>query len=256
LIHGGNDFHVSKISMSPESLSGLNGAFLSAPAVPAGILRHFAEQLPELEALVSTALTIDSRSDAHGVLAGQLDFILDAQRYFGQTLAAIYQFGLYDILLDETADLARSCAGRGLDAGFLRRMLRAWVIALHAALRTADIASLVQPLQRLEDQVEPLFSRLQTNDPVLDPEQAGLLRALLANRTLDGLELTRAAVKKRPLADVIDCLLMPMLERQSDLGGRRASGLGQRLMDRQPPVGRLPGRSAQEQDCRGRLRSG
>jgi methanogenic corrinoid protein MtbC1 len=33
----------------------------------------------------------------------------------------------------------------------------------------------------------------------------------LANRTLDGLELVRAAVKKRPLADVIDRLLMPVL---------------------------------------------
>jgi hypothetical protein len=130
-----------------------NDPMMSAPAVPAGTLRRFTERLPELQALVSQALSIDARAGANGARPEQLGFILDLQPYIGLTLAAVYQFGIYGILAEEAADLARVCTGRGLDARFLVRMVQTWEIALHAALRTPDVSDLVRPLQWLESLV-------------------------------------------------------------------------------------------------------
>ncbi|MCU0605957.1 MAG: cobalamin B12-binding domain-containing protein [Candidatus Edwardsbacteria bacterium] len=181
------------------------------------------------------ALAIDARASRDGAGAGRLDFILELQPYFGRTMAAVYQFGLQDVLLGEAADLARSFAGRGLDARFLRRMLQAWVIAIHATLRTPDAAELVAPLQWLAARIDELFLRLRQDDPALSPEQSGFLQSLLENRADDALALARAAVGKRPIDHLVDQLLMPVLAEI----GRRWSGSSISVADEHLATGNL-----------------
>ncbi len=174
--------------------------------------RHFTERLAEMQAVVCQAFAIEARSGGNGVQPEHLSFILDLQPYFGQTLAAVFALGLQDLLLDEAADLARICAGRGLNSPFLHRMLQAWEIAIHAVLRTPDAGKLVRPLQWLDERVEPLFSVPRQDDPVLSPEQSEFLQALIENRSKDALAMARAAVKGRTIDHLIDALLMPVLE--------------------------------------------
>lgn len=168
----------------------------------------FRENLPALLTQVRDTLRIASNSQTPPLLSEkQLDFVQDAQSYFGKTLAAIFTFSLYDVLAQELFELAHAFRSRGLDPGFPVRMLKAWNIAIHCILPTAEANEVGRPLEWLEKQAEliPPSAREKISPGI---PQADFTRALLDNRKGQALEIALSFHKDHGLESTLDYLFL------------------------------------------------
>jgi hypothetical protein len=118
------------------------------PPVSESAIRAFSEALPKLLSLVNDKFAVDER-----VLKKQqpedLKFIYDAHHHFGDMLRAIFEFDLYDHMLGEFAWYVSALSSRGFKESYFRRMVEAWMIAIHSSIKPPESGELTASLEYL-----------------------------------------------------------------------------------------------------------
>jgi methanogenic corrinoid protein MtbC1 len=150
-------------------------------SVSPGAAAAFTEALPRLLSMVNDKFAIESRVlGGHG--PADLDLIGDAHRHFGDMLRAIYEFDLADHALGEFGWYVSSLSPRGFDEEYFRKMLEAWMIAIHAEIKPPESSELSRLLEYFCRNVHNLYSEPAVEAGDLGPEVEHFLGLLLEKR--------------------------------------------------------------------------
>jgi methanogenic corrinoid protein MtbC1 len=168
--------------MSEGEMKEGNAGGTDHPApVSDGAAAAFSEALPKLLSLVNDKFAVDRR-----VLKKRqpedLTFVYDAHRHFGDMLRAVYEFKLYDHMLDEFAWYVATLAARGFEESYFRRMIEAWMIAIHSSIKPPESRDLTLPLEQLCRNLHAVYSAPRAEAEPLSPEAQHLLGLLLDKR--------------------------------------------------------------------------
>lgn len=149
--------------------------------------RAFSDALPKLLSLVNDKFAVDER-----VLKKQqpedLKFIYDAHHHFGDMLRAIYEFDLYDHMLGEFAWYVSALSSRGFKESYFRRMIEAWMIAIHSSIKPPESRELTPPLEYLCRHLHAAYSAPGAEAEPLSSEAQHFLGLLLDNKRKDAAE--------------------------------------------------------------------
>jgi len=168
--------------MSEESRKKAAAGSMGAPApVSEAASSAFAEALPRLLSLVNDKFDIEARiAESHS--PRDLSLISDAHSHFGEMLKAVYEFDLAGHALDEFAWYVSTLATRGFQESYFRRMLEAWMIAIHAAIKPPESGELTRLLEHLCRHLHAICSAPETEREPLSPEAQHFLSLLLDKR--------------------------------------------------------------------------
>lgn len=180
--------------------------------VSAKAAAEFRSALPDLLSQVSKALESGGFPQGEPPSAEQMEFVLDAQRFLGLTLASVFEFGLEDALADEMEWMARTFRGRGIGPAILRRTCRVWIIALHGAVRTPVLKETVPPFELISAHADDFFSVPSRGEAAPDPGSSAFLRHLLDNRKDDAVQAALVHSGKHTIEATVTSLFLYSLE--------------------------------------------
>jgi len=182
-------------------------------AVSERATRAFSEALPRLLTMVNDKFSVDSRLFSR-LTPEQLVFLGDAHRHFGDMLRAVFEFSLYEHVEKEFGWYAGVMRSRGFGEQYLRNMVEAWIIAVHAAIGHREACELSGPLEWLDANVDRLSRPAPEQAAHPSPRVGDFLRLALSgkrSRALDYLlELLRLGEK--PEDTVLHTVLPAMAE--------------------------------------------
>jgi methanogenic corrinoid protein MtbC1 len=175
--------------------------------------RAFREVLPKLLSQVNDKFDVEAR-----VLGRHqpedLGFLHDAHRHFGDMLRAVYEFDLYGAMLDEFAWYVSALSARGFKEAYFRRMVEAWMIAIHSSIKPPESAELTRPLEYLCRNVHTLFSQPDVEAEPLSPEAQHFLSLLLdKNRAGAAGHALEVASRSDRVEQVFAGLVQPAMNR-------------------------------------------
>jgi methanogenic corrinoid protein MtbC1 len=105
--------------------------------------------MDELLVAVDERLALDAEFQCAGIDCDQLGLSRHVNREFGRLLAAVYEFGLFDRLTEESRWFVSMLSRHGFGPGYFGRMLEAWSVAIVSSIRLAYARELAEPLDNL-----------------------------------------------------------------------------------------------------------
>jgi methanogenic corrinoid protein MtbC1 len=183
------------------------------PPISEGAINSFCHSLPRLIFLVNQKFEVDNRFCCGKPLEAQMDMLRNSHKNFGDTLAAVYRFHIYDALVDEFAWLVSTLHYRGFDREYFEKMLDAWIIAIHGTIEPSFSNQLTQPLSFLKHNQHIFLQHAEIPTEILSEAQKEFVNLLLEKRRRDSAELIMSQVEKgsRP-DDLCNTLIMPALK--------------------------------------------
>ena len=169
---------------------------------------EFRQILHELLVAVDERLALDAGFDCAGIGCDQLETSRRYNREFGRLLAAVYEFGLFEMLGDEIRWYAAVLMRRGFSPVYFGRMLEAWSVAIVSTLPRTAAVELARPIDELRSN---LGMRLESAPATAEPstEVARYLQVLLDR---DRRAAAAAALARRtPAAATMVELVLPAL---------------------------------------------
>ena len=119
-------------------------------------LTAFENLSPRILALVRERLGLELGKTALEYGRRQRELLEDCTRRFGDTLQAVYSFGLFEQLENETAWLVSVLESRGLARGWVEKILETWTIAIQGMVKPPEADELSRPLIRARSLVPRL----------------------------------------------------------------------------------------------------
>ena len=167
--------------------------------------------MDELLVAVDEHLALDSEFQCVGINCDQLGLSRHVNREFGRLLAAVYEFGLFDRLSDESRWFVSMLSRHGFGPGYFGRMLEAWSVAIMSSIRLAYARELTAPLDSLRGSLGLLLEGKRP-EPALSSEAKGLLDLLLVRRRREATERVLALARAgRSLEGVVEDVVLPAM---------------------------------------------
>jgi len=153
-----------------------------------GSIEAFRHALPRLFLLVNERFLLEAKLSPGGISPEQQELIRDAHKYFGELLLGIYEFQLYEDLEEEFSWYISCLFRQGCEQEYVRKMIRAWIMAIHSVIQPPESDELVRPLEWVYKQV-PLYCKLiREEEPHLDEEVKRFLDLLLRKERREAAE--------------------------------------------------------------------
>jgi methanogenic corrinoid protein MtbC1 len=181
------------------------------PLAPQALVA-FAELYPRLLALVRERLGLELSQKIPEYGRGPRELLEDCTTRFGDTLKAVYSFSLFGQLENETAWLVSVLESRGLDRGWVERILESWTIAIQGIVKPPEADELSRPLIRAQTSV-PRGAMVPSSGEMEPSEDVQkYLDFAFRNKRREAAEFALAFLKLGLAPEkVADSLLMPAL---------------------------------------------
>jgi methanogenic corrinoid protein MtbC1 len=175
-------------------------------------LAAFDKLYPRILALVQERLGLELGKETGKLDRRQQDLLEDCHRRFGETLKAVYSFGLFEYLVEEMSWLISVLESRGLGKAWGERILEAWTIATHGMVKPPEADELSRPLIRARDLVLRLPGPSLDEDEKPSEDVQRYFDLALRNKRREAAEFGLTFLELGfPPARVADSLLMPAL---------------------------------------------
>jgi methanogenic corrinoid protein MtbC1 len=182
------------------------------PTISEGAISAFSHSLPRLLFLVNEKFVVENRFCCGRSLEKQMDLLRSVHKNFGEVLLAVYQFGLYDALVDEFAWLVSMLWYRDIRKEYLEKMFAAWIVALHGTVQPSFSRQLAEPLRFLEKNLSAFLKEAEISIPMGDKDQKEFVTLLLSKQRRDSADfmISRLRSSKEP-DQLCNLVLMPAL---------------------------------------------
>jgi len=172
---------------------------------------EFRAKMDELLVAVDEHLALDAEFHCAGIDCDQLGLSRHVNHEFGRLLAAVYEFGIFDRLTDESRWFVSMLTRHGFAPGYFGRMLEAWSAAVMSNIRLSYARELTAPLDSLRGSLGLLIEGKRP-EPTLSAEAKGLLDRLRARRRREAAESVLALARAgRTLEQVVDDVVLPAM---------------------------------------------
>ena len=154
----------------PETKSSqqMNAGAHSFKPVSRAAVDLFCQHLPKLLVFVNEKFQIENKYLCEDASCTRMDLVEDFNHKFGQLLAAIYDFSLFEHFADEFSWLVAEHESRGLKRTFLESDLKAWILGINSMIRRPESAELVQPIDCLHRYMPAVYAQLEADEPEID----------------------------------------------------------------------------------------
>jgi methanogenic corrinoid protein MtbC1 len=166
--------------MVENDLEGVKAEARSLKQPSRTAVHEFGAVLPRLATMVTDRFAVESRIFPEGPSLPP-EPIETAQKTFGRTLHAIYEFGLLETLVDEFAWQVSMLTGHGLERDHFKRMIDGWIMAIYATIKPPEAEELVRPLKWLGSKL-PVLSKPASGAGPKSPELERFLDLLLSKK--------------------------------------------------------------------------
>ena len=172
----------------------------------------FRHSLPRLVFLVNEKFTVENRFCCEKPLSDYIEFLKDMHRNFGDTLLAIYEFSLYQALIDEFSWFVSVLSYRGFEREYFDKTIDAWIMAIHGTIEPSLSRELAFPLRMLQKNLSAFLKRSEITSEPENQAQREFANLLLEKRRRDATDYMMDLLKKgnRP-NEVCSGVLMPGL---------------------------------------------
>ena len=111
----------------------------------------FEQSFAKIVALVNEKFALQIKYVDTGISCGPLCVVKDTHKQFGELLLAVYEFHLYEHLLDEFSWYVSTLSNRGFEKDFFTTMIKTWHIAIHSVIKPPESHELARPLHYLQE---------------------------------------------------------------------------------------------------------
>ena len=140
-----------------EPLHNIKAELRELPPVTAEAVAAFRNEVPKLLYLVNGKFAVESTYSSEKPAHVNQDTLKNAHSHFADLLLAIYQFHLYDALVDQFLWFVATLKSRGARRHYFEQMLKAWMMAIHGTIEPSFSHELVQPLLVLERNIPAFY---------------------------------------------------------------------------------------------------
>jgi len=156
----------------------------------------FEQSFPKILALVNEKFALETRFLDRDISCEQICMVRDTHKRFGELLLAIYQFHLYDHLIDEFSWYMSVLSSRGFEKSHLENMIKTWNIAIHSVIKPPESHELVGPLEWLYQNLSSLYEHLNAAEVKITEELQRFLGFLLKKDRKDATEYMLSLLKQ------------------------------------------------------------
>lgn len=172
----------------------------------------FRQDFARLLDLVQKRFVVDTRYGRDEVLAGRLGFLKDMHIYLGEMFGAVYEFSLYENLVDEFSWFVSAASSRGLKKDYFEKMLDAWQSALHGILEPVKVRELAALPQFLSRNLDAFLRMPQPSDQLEAGAKRHLARLLLEKNRREAAEEVLSLAKEYASPEsLFQTILAPVL---------------------------------------------
>lgn len=177
-------------------------------------LAAFDKLYPRILALVRERLGLKLGEETGKLDRPQEELLEECFVRFGETLKAVYAFGLYEYLAGEASWLISVLESRGLGRGWGEKILETWTIGIQGLVKPPEAEELSRPLIRTRALVPRVALGPLAGEEKLPEDVQRYLDFALGNKRKEAAEFALSFVELGlPPEKVADSLLMPALRR-------------------------------------------
>jgi len=175
-------------------------------------LAAFERLYPRILAVVREKLALELGKQSGKFNRQQEEILGDCYVRFGETLRAVYSFGLYESLVEELYWLASVLESRGLGREWGQKILETWTIGIQGLVRPAEADELSRPLIRAQTSVPRGAMAPSSGEMEPSEDVQKYLDFAFENKRREAAEFAQAFLKLGLAPEkVADSLLMPAL---------------------------------------------
>ena len=156
----------------------------------------FEQSFPKIVALVNEKFALEIKYVATGSSCGPLCVVKDTHKQFGELLLAVYEFHLYEHLLDEFSWYVSTLSNRGFERDFFTTMIKTWHIAIHSVIKPPESHELARPLHYLQENLPLIYKHAHPVDVPLAPELRPFVDFLVAKKRKDAADYMLSLLKQ------------------------------------------------------------
>jgi methanogenic corrinoid protein MtbC1 len=172
----------------------------------------FKHSLPRLVFLVNEKFAVEYKFCCEKPLSDYIGFLKDMHRNFGDTLLAIYEFSLYQTLIQEFSWFASVLHYRGFEREYFDKMLDTWIMAIHGTIEHSLSRELVFPLRILQKNLSEFLKRSEITSEPENNAQREFIDLLLEKRRRNATDFMMGLLEKgNQPGEVCSGVLMPGL---------------------------------------------
>jgi len=191
----------------------LKATIKKLPAVSDASVDEFTKSLPEILALVNEKHSILEKYCADQCLRKNFELAQGLNANLGRTLLAVYQFHLYEALVDEFLWFASVLRNRGFEDEYIGQVIDIWIMVIHALIPPKAAQELVRPLDHLSANLSALPETIPPPEPAMDAELKEFMTLLLGKKRRAATEFIISGItKERPGPAQCHRLIMPALD--------------------------------------------
>jgi methanogenic corrinoid protein MtbC1 len=183
------------------------------PAISEDAITKLCQSLPRLVQLVNEKFLIEDKFCCGKPLDKHMEMVKNIHKNFGGALLAVYQFSLYDVLIDEFAWTVSTLFYRDFGKDYFLKMLNAWIMAIHGTIEPSCSRELIQPLRFLERNLSVFLENWDIPAKLENENQEKFMNLLLEKRRRDATDYTISLLEngKSP-DDLCHGILIPAMK--------------------------------------------
>jgi methanogenic corrinoid protein MtbC1 len=143
--------------MDRELYEQLKSEALQLPLVSEQALQAFEQSFTKLLVLVNERFAVETKFLHAELSEEQVKLIKDMHKCFGELLLGVYEFQLYQNLIDEFCWFISVLSSRSLGREYLEKVIKTWNIAIHSLITPPASHALVRPLEWLYQNLPSLY---------------------------------------------------------------------------------------------------
>lgn len=171
--------------MEQENYQQVKAAAHKLQPVSQTAIAAFEQSFAKIVNLVNDKFALATHYQETEGVCGPLCVVKDTHRQFGNLLLAVYEFHLYEHLLDEFSWYVSTLSNRGFEKDFFTSMVKTWHLAIHSVIKPPESHELARPLRYLQEHLPLIFREAHALDVPLPEELRPFVAFLVAKKRKD-----------------------------------------------------------------------
>jgi len=174
----------------------------------------FEHSFPKVLALVNEKFALEIKFLGKTVTSDQMYMVRDAHKRFGELLLAVYEFNLYDHLIDELSWYICVLSSRGFERDYFDAMIKTWNIAIHSVISPPESHELARPLEWLHQNLSLIYKCRSTVGVQKSDELEKFLDFLLTKKRREAADYILSLIRQTFSVESLYSHLLPTALRE------------------------------------------
>lgn len=200
--------------MSKESYQQMKRDAQNLLPVSEAAVNTFEQSFSKILALVNEKFALESKFLDRDITCEQMCMAKDIHKRFGELLLSIYEFHLYDHLIDEFSWYICVLSSRGFERDYFDAMIKTWNIAIHSVISPPESHELARSLEWLHQNLSLIYKCRSTVGVQKSDELEKFLDFLLTKKRREAADYILSLIRQNFSVESLYSNLLPTALRE------------------------------------------